>query len=518
MNKQVLKWNMIFQYGYVITNMINSLVLLPLYLHHIDASTLGVWLATGNILAWMTLIDPGVGDVLQQKIAALLGNNQHREIGCTVASGFVAALGILLLALVAGIICFYAIGPIINKNVNDYPHLATALLISVVATGAALVSFALSGINQGLQHAAPVAVSAISANILFLAVNIAFLLLGFGILSIALANLVRALFINGFNLLSMRKALQAHHIHVRFSKTHFKGFIRIFSFTSAASIIGGFSASMDTIVLARFIPPFMITIFEINKRPVQLLQALIGRHSVALMPVVSHAAGRGDQHGTARFIQQQFRYYSYAGFLILVVLSVALRDVIAVWAGPDKYAGNVVVYLLLANLFFGLIGYFMSNMGYAVGDIKKNSLVNIARGIACGVLYFPAASEYGIPGVLAVMLGGNLLIELLFFAYRLLKLGYLYTDRVKMALLRWSVLLPLGLIGGQLILLSSDALFGHKSYVLRMLYNSSVSALLAGILIIGIDSGIRQQIATRILTMFPIFRQIKHQFKKQFAK
>ena len=81
MNKNTLKWNFIFQYGYVITNIVNSIILLPFYLHKIDASTLGVWLATGNILAWMTLIDPGVGDVLQQKVAELRGRNENGEIG-----------------------------------------------------------------------------------------------------------------------------------------------------------------------------------------------------------------------------------------------------------------------------------------------------------------------------------------------------------------------------------------------------------------------------------------------------
>ncbi len=68
MDKKILKWNFIFQYGWVLTNIFNSILLLPLYLLHIDATTLGVWLATGNILGWMTLVDPGVGEVLQQKI------------------------------------------------------------------------------------------------------------------------------------------------------------------------------------------------------------------------------------------------------------------------------------------------------------------------------------------------------------------------------------------------------------------------------------------------------------------
>src|SRR5215203_4260996 len=102
MNKEVLKWNMIFQYGFVLTNIFNSIILLPLYLKNIDAETLGIWLATGNILAWMIFADPGVGEVLQQKIAELRGKNQTDEIGVTIGSGFVASAIILVLSILVG--------------------------------------------------------------------------------------------------------------------------------------------------------------------------------------------------------------------------------------------------------------------------------------------------------------------------------------------------------------------------------------------------------------------------------
>ena len=39
MDRKILRWNFIFQYGYVITNIINSIILLPFYLKKIDPST-----------------------------------------------------------------------------------------------------------------------------------------------------------------------------------------------------------------------------------------------------------------------------------------------------------------------------------------------------------------------------------------------------------------------------------------------------------------------------------------------
>src|SRR5207237_10076234 len=96
MDKKILRWNFVFQYGYVLTNIFNSFLLLPLYLKNIDSATLGIWLATGSILGWMTLIDPGVGEVLQQKIAELRGSKNYGEIGRLIGSGCMSSGFVLI--------------------------------------------------------------------------------------------------------------------------------------------------------------------------------------------------------------------------------------------------------------------------------------------------------------------------------------------------------------------------------------------------------------------------------------
>ncbi|MBC8035354.1 MAG: hypothetical protein H7Y03_14490, partial [Chitinophagaceae bacterium] len=161
MDKKILKWNFIFQYGWVLTNIFNSILLLPLYLKNIDKDTLGIWLATGNILSWMTLADPGVGEVLQQRIAELMGRHQHAEIKKTIGSGVAASVAILIISIMLGFVFYIFVGAIIDKDVSSYPHLSSALMISIISTGLMLISFSLSGINQGLHNSAQVAISSL---------------------------------------------------------------------------------------------------------------------------------------------------------------------------------------------------------------------------------------------------------------------------------------------------------------------------------------------------------------------
>jgi len=492
MDKKLLKWNFIFQYGWVLTNIFNSLLLLPLYLKHIDKDTLGIWLATGNILGWMTLVDPGVGEVLQQKIAELRGQKQDGEIGKTIGSGFIASGFILLIAIVLGFLCYLFIGALIDKDVTRYPHLSSALVISILATGLSLVSFSLSGINQGLHNAQQVAISSLSANFLFLFVNLVFLFMGFGVLSIAFANLCRALYINMYNITALLRLLKKIGVEIIFDRLHFRRFIRIFSFTSLSKIITGLSYSVDMIVLARYIPPGMITVYEINKRPVNIAYSLIGRHSVALMPLISHAKGSGAKEQILDLVSKQFRIYCYAAMLCGLGFCFNYEYLISAWTGPGQFAGNFILYLLVGNFFFSLISYFMAIVGYALGDIKMNSLYNISRNIIYGALMFFAARRFGIPGTLVVSISVTLLADLFFYTYRLHRLGYLDPSLIGDSLRRWSVILPLGFLGGWGINTLVQRLLPAGMNFSRLLVNGSLFTLYFVLLVLITDGTMRQ--------------------------
>ncbi|HYE55802.1 MAG TPA: glycosyltransferase family 2 protein [Chitinophagaceae bacterium] len=447
MDQKVLRWNFIFQYGWVITNIINSVLLLPFYLGNINNDTLGIWLATGSILGWMTLADPGIGEVLQQRIAELFGKQEHSPIGKTIGSGFMASAIILLISLIVGFVCYFFIGSIINKDISSYFNLSMALVVSIVATGASLVSFAMSGINQGLQNSAQVAIAALSANFLFLIINLVLLFAGFGVMSIALANLSRAIFLNAWNIASMKRLLDRMSVRIVFDRLHFRKFIGIFSFTSASKIITGIAYSVDMIILARFIPPAMITMYEINKRPMNITYSLVGRHCIALLPLISHAKGKDDKPSILQLVNRQFRLYAYAAMFAALFFCLHYEFIITLWTDKDQYAGTVFTYLLAISMFASLICYFIANIAYALGDIKMNSLYNILRGVVYGCAAFFAIRSFGITGVLVTGICITVTADLFFYSYRLHKLGYLPRSQVRQVLSPWAIILPVSLAG-----------------------------------------------------------------------
>lgn len=508
MNK-ILKWNFILQYGWVLTNIFNSILLLPLYLKHIDATTLGIWLATGNVLGWMTLVDPGVGEVLQQRIAEMRGRGDREETGRLIGSGYLASGIMFLAALVLGIICYLLVGRIINKNIAAYPHLSMALFVSVVATGMSLVSFSVSGMNQGLYNAASVAISSLAGNFLFLFSNLFFLYAGWGVLSIAAANLCRALFINIFNIVSMGRFLRSEQLKIIIDWLHFKKFVRIFSFTSGSKIITGISYSIDVIVLARYIPPAIITMYEINKRPINISYSLIGRHSVALMPVISHSRGSGDRQTILQLVNKQFRLYCYAALFASFLFIFNYKDLVSAWTGKGQFAGQLVVNLLVASFLLSLISYFLAIVGYALGDIKWNSVYNITRNIFFGVFMFFAAKYYGVTGTILVSILVTLFADLGFYTWRLHKLNYLDVPVVKDIFSRWLIAVPAGMLCQWGITVLLNRYIEPDLYFQRLFINGTLFTVFFVALVLVSDRSMRQmarQMVTRAIAQ-PLFRK-----------
>ena len=73
-------WNFFFLNLRTVIAIINGILIVPLYLHYININLYGGWLATGNIMMWLSIADPGVGDVLLQKIGNALGKDDQSEI------------------------------------------------------------------------------------------------------------------------------------------------------------------------------------------------------------------------------------------------------------------------------------------------------------------------------------------------------------------------------------------------------------------------------------------------------
>jgi len=101
--RRTTKWNLFFHYVSIALALVSGVVLVPLYLRFIPLYLYGAWLATGNILAWLTVIDPGLSTVLQQRAGMAYGRRDVAELGSLLTGGVLLSGAIALLVLIAGL-------------------------------------------------------------------------------------------------------------------------------------------------------------------------------------------------------------------------------------------------------------------------------------------------------------------------------------------------------------------------------------------------------------------------------
>lgn len=79
--------NLISQYMSLGLAVVN-IVLIPFYLKYIDVKLYGAWLASGNIINWLTILDPGLNDLLRQQVAKFYGQQDNDMLGKSIGTGW----------------------------------------------------------------------------------------------------------------------------------------------------------------------------------------------------------------------------------------------------------------------------------------------------------------------------------------------------------------------------------------------------------------------------------------------
>ena len=408
----VTRWNIVFNYISIILAVVNGLVIVPFYLKFIDHALFGAWLASGNILVWLTIIEPGVGEVLQQKVGSAYGAKDHTKVGLYIGSGIAISTAIAIVVAIACFLFQYLIAGILNLPSSiDIPQLLHAFTIAAMGTSLILLSYAFVGSNQGLQSSLGIGTILVVAQVISLVVNLVLLFKGYGLLSIAYSTLVRGIGVTAGNIIYLLIRLKKERIPLLFEKKFFISFSKLFSYTFFSKISNTVVSNIDLILVARFVNPETVTMLELTRRPITIIQSFSNRISVAFMPAMAHLHGEGNIPRVRELFLNFAFIFSWASMFIIFGFVAFNKDLLNVWAGHSVYIGNPINILLCISLLFTSYTYNISNFTFALGNIKGNSFITIVKSISYVVLMIVLGYFFGIYGFLAASILSVLVSE-----------------------------------------------------------------------------------------------------------
>lgn len=393
------QWNLFFNYAAFALVVVQGIILVPLYLQHIPLTQYGAWIASGNVLAWLTILDPGVSTVLMQRISYSYGARQFEDI---VPFGIAGVLVSILIACALFIIGLSVAATIPEwlqlADGNDSMALQSAFAVAVAGTGLLILSFSVVAINQGLQSSIGIGLIYVAANVAAILVTIGMLLLGYGLLALAMAIVTRGGGMLLGNVLYLMWRLRRLKVSPHLSFKKVRELCRLSSYSFLGRLSSTLAQNCEAFVVSRFIGVEQAAVLSLTRRAPDSSRMLVERPAVSFMPAVAHMLGEGDVDKARRIILRLIRLQLWIGGLLVSGFLSLNDDFVRLWVGQHLFAGKAINFAVCIAFVFGVWTASLSNLAFALGNVKGNSLVAAVEGAMAVMLVVVGTYWFGMYG------------------------------------------------------------------------------------------------------------------------
>lgn len=393
--------NLSFHYLSIVLSIGQGFLLTPLLLSVVTPSLYGAWLASGNIIAWLSLADPGIAGVLQQQTAFLLGRGEHQKLGGLIRSGTWIGWALALVPAIAypfaGALAAFAKCP-----PAEHVGLTTAIQLTLLATILLILSNQPEMAVIGLQAIVLSGVLSTIGTCLGIVTSILLLYSGFGLVSLPAGLLVR----NGFFLLSQTVAIlilrKRHGISTPSTSEIREGFRTLFSLTSV-TFLGKASSTLfsqfNSVLAARMISPAAAATLGLTGRLFDAVRPIAQRIVPALAPRLALTAGQRDGLAIRKSMFSTFQ-------IVIAITGITLGSAVAVnegfltaWVGNGFFGGHRLAWLLVLAAGANCATAALEDFLFASGAVRKSVYVRIAEGPLQLICQFVLLGYVGLIGI-----------------------------------------------------------------------------------------------------------------------
>ena len=419
-------FNYIFNSINAIVMIVNGIIMVPLYFKFMPVSTYGAWLATGNLVSMLGLVESGFAGVITQKMSVAISNDDHDKFKKLAGANIYTAVLLASILLLLGLSLAPFIADWVNADKSIKSSITIAFVISLVSAAVSILVSLYGAFPQVWQETKTIGIINTVVNIIGVISLVLYLYFGFGVVSLALGYLTRSV----FNLLG-----QGSWIFFKWKKLNLS--IPIFDFTEIKDLLKAcfypflsrisnvIMGNSQSFIIAMFISPSMAAVYDITSKIASVACNFVGMVNgsfFGLFSLTFATKNIEDINILIKRVSTIFLLLLYSSLLYSLVFS---KPFVNFWVGLDKFGGNLLLLLIVASLLITHLKKYLNNLLYTGGLINKSSKLDIMSMIIYMFLlvtFIKFTDIYAIP--LAICFSGILFV---IFYFRLLK-KYLLVD------------------------------------------------------------------------------------------
>ena len=391
--------------------------MVPLYLRFIPLDMYGAWLASGNLLALITIMDPGFTLILQQQIAIFYGKKDISNVRAIIGSGLVGSLILLFITIIIGFIIAYYL-PVwlsLPSTINT-PMLVKAFRLAVIGTALTLFSSSISSINMGLLGGFVIGVINNGLHLISITLTLFLLFKGYGLMALPISLVFNGIFYTLFHFLYLSWRIYSEKIRISFSVKNMLSLSKLLSFTFLSTVGSTIANNIDLIFVSRFIGPEAVASLALTRRPIDLIREIVNIPVVSLQASLSHLVGSGDIAKARKLLLRLIFILIWLCLLITGGIISFNDDFIHLWIGSSLFAGKTLNLLLSFSALIAMITQSSAYLSFSMGNIKGNSKASLTQSLLYIFLVFIGTKYFGLYGlgILAFVL---IIIQTFVFSY-----------------------------------------------------------------------------------------------------
>lgn len=391
--------NFVFSYASVALMVVQGIVLVPLYVARVPPALYGAWLATGNLLTWLELVDPGVSDILRQRVAAAYGAGDRSALARSLGTGlrinlFFSVLPLALLPF-AG-----SVGRLVDLSPALTAELAASVRIGVVGVSLTMASYGVSGVCSALQLSLSSGLWFTGISVLGIVTTVALLLAGFGLAAIPAGLALRGgLMLTTFAVLVWRWTRAHLPEKLAFDRGEFRLVIRLSLSTFTSRLGTTLLERVDAFMVSRVAGNVRTVTYALTGRAFDLVRGLSLSAPTALMPSLAHMTGAGDRAKISEVVAVLTRA---TGWLVAIAVgtAVALDGVfVRLWVARGIYGGATLAAALGVATAMSIFSASLNRVIYSLGAIERASTTALAEAAIKVPLQYALLRWLGLPGL-----------------------------------------------------------------------------------------------------------------------
>ena len=384
-------------------NLLVAFFMSPFVVYRLGNTEYGIWTLVLQLTGYMGVVDVGLRSALIRFISRFHAQKDNDSLSALFSTTMIVYSA--LAAACFGVGCLMAAFALpflhIPKDLMGESRITLVVAAMILGTDFIFATYqaALGGLSRWDLR------NGVAVGVMFLrtVLSVIALLLGYGLVSLAVIQLGSSMIGHGFEVALVRRLLPNLRISTRnWRKSILRPVLSHSGNSFLISLGQTINYGVDSVVIAVFLPVAQVTLYAIGMRLVQQLRIVINGSALIVAPLASELDAQGRHDEVGQLLVRGTKYTLLIGFLGTVSLLCIGPDFIRVWMGVQYGpSSGLILRIMVVSQFIALTEMMATHLLYGLGKHRINVYCTLAEAVINLGASIVLAKRYGIYGVAA---------------------------------------------------------------------------------------------------------------------